>query len=219
MSVFPVVFTPADTEIVIEDTTNLSFFFEPINGFSFFQKKQPFMPDVNCIQIYLQSKFIQPSFSFTRNRRTQKYMLDSLFLSPLCPTVSTATVTTPTRQSFVIKGSFTENNKTESIFLYIPFEVQSLEAGTQVNHFEEMNKSIVNARSKRDTVITGISFDLNTMVPSTPYYYHELLVGGQSNIIILFDSSSLLLDDALKSLIPPNVNYNNTTNHHNYNNT
>ena len=212
MSEFPVVFTPADTDIIVEDTTNLSFFFEPINGFSFFEKRQPFMPDANCIQIYLQSKFIQPSFSFTRNRRTQKYMLDSLFLSPLCPTVTAAALTTPTRQSFVIKGSFTENNKTESIFLYIPFEDQTLETGTQVNHFEEMNKSIVNAISKRDTVVKGISFDLNVMVPITPYYYHELLVGGQSNIIILFESSSLLLDDRLKPFIPPNIKYNNTTN-------
>jgi hypothetical protein len=213
MSAFPVVFTPADTDIVTEDTTNLSFFFEPLNGFSFFEKGLPFMFDVKCIQIFLQGKFLQPSFSFTRNRRTQNYMLDTLYLSPLCPTVSTGTLNKPTRNALIIKGSMTENGKTDNILLYIPFETPTLEAGTQVNSFEEMNKAIVTARSNNDTKVTGTTIDLNAMIPKIPYHYHELLVSGQSNIIAFFDSSSLLLDPSLIALIKPNIKYNgNTTN-------
>jgi hypothetical protein len=207
MSVFPVVFTPADTEIVKEDTTNLSFFFEPINGFSFFERQLPFM-NTQCIQLFLQGKFIQPSFTFTRNRRTQSYMLETLYLSPLCPTVSTKKLTTPTRNSFVMKGSMTENNKTQNIFMYIPFERQTLEAGTQVNTFDEMNKVIMNARLNDNTKVAGTTIDLNSMIPKTPYHYHELLSGGESNIIIFFESSSILLDPSLIALIPPNIKYN-----------
>jgi len=213
MSEFPVVFTPTDTDIVTEDTTNLSFFFEPINGFSFFEKGLPFMNTTKCIQLFLQGKFIQPSFTFTRNRRTQNYMLETLYLSPLCPTVSTVKLTKPTSQSFIIKGSMTENNKTQNIFLYIPFETQTLEAGTQVNTFDEMNKVIMNARLNDNTKVAGTTIDLNNMVPKIPYHYHELLVGGESNIIVFFESSSILLDPTLMALIPPNIKYNdNTTN-------
>lgn len=214
MSVFPVVFTPADTSIVTEDTTNLSFFFEPLNVFSFFGGKgMPFMFDAKGIQIFLQGKFIQPSFAFTRNRRTQNYMLDTLYLSPLCPTVSTGTLAKPTRPSLIIKGSMTENGKTQNIFLYIPFENPTLEAGTQVNTFEEMNKAIVTARSNEDTKVTGTTIDLNAMIPKIPYHYHELLDGGESNIIVFFESSSILLDASLSNLVKPDIKYNgNTTN-------
>ena len=211
MSDFPVVFTPADTTIVTEDTTNLSFFFEPINGFTFLQKEIPFLPDVNGIQFFLQGKFNEHSFAFTRNRRTQTYTLETLYLCPFCPTFSITDLINPTRNSFIIKGSVTENNVKQTIFLYIPFEVQTMETCiVQFNLFEKMNKVMVNALNSDKTTITGTNIDLNKMIPKTPYNYYEL-VDDKKNVIIFFDSSSLILDSALVALISPKIEYNKKT--------
>jgi hypothetical protein len=211
MSDFPVVFTPADTTIVTEDTTNLSFFFEPINGFKFLQKEIPFLSNVNGIQLFLQGNFNEQSFAFTRNRRTQTYTLETLYLCPFCPTFSTTELINPTRNSFIIKGSVTENNVKQTILLYIPFEVQTIETCiVQFNLFEKMNKVMVNALNNDKNLVTGTTIDLNKMVPKTPYNYYEL-IDDKKNIIIFFDSSSLILDSALVALISPKMEYNKKT--------
>lgn len=207
MSDFPVVFKPADTTIVTEDTTNLSIFFEPVNGFSFSEQRMPFLPDAKGIQLFIPGKFIEPSFAFTRNRRTQTYMFETLYLCPFCPTLATETLTKPTRNSLIIKGSITENNVQQSIFLYIPFEVQTLQTGTQINLFDEVNKSMMAARTNENNKVTGTTIDLNNMVPKTPYHYYEL-VNDKKNVVIFFETSSLLLDPSLVALISPKMEYN-----------
>jgi hypothetical protein len=208
MSVFPVVFTPNDTTIITEDTTNLSIFFEPIPGFTFTKRPIPFLPSIMGIQLFIPGKFIEPSFAFTRNRRTQTYLLETLYLSPLCPTLVTDKLNNPTRNSLIIKGSITENGVTQHILLYIPFEPQTLDANVQVDLFDEANKAILNAINNEDTKVTGATIDLNNMVPKTPYHYYEILVNGQKNVVLFFESSSILLDPSLGKMIPMNSVYN-----------
>jgi len=228
MSEFPVVFTPADTTNIVEETTNLSFFFEPVEGFTFLEQKLPFFNDVKGYQLFLKGKFTEPSFAFTRKNRTQTYMLETIYLAPLCPTfVAGITpkcptdpsndLTEPTRNSLIIKGSILEYNVKKTIYLYIPFVPPGIGSGTQVNLFEDANTAIVAARRNRETKVTGEAIDLNSMVPRTPFRYHDFNTDGQSNMIIFFDTSSILLDPSLIAIIKPNILYNKRTTNKTFN--
>ena len=88
MSDFPVVFTPADTSTMREDTTNLSYLFPILNGFVLSTQTLPFLPEVKCLQLSVKGNLNEQVFAFTRNRHTQTYLLDTVYLAPLCPTYS-----------------------------------------------------------------------------------------------------------------------------------
>jgi hypothetical protein len=212
MSDFPVVFTPADTTLVTEDTTNLSYLCPPIQGFRFTDKVTlPFLPEAQGIQLALQGNFNEHAFAFTRHRRTQTYLLETLYLVPFCPTFSVTKLTDPTRHALVVKGSVTENGVQQTLFLYIPFESQTVETCiVQVNLFDKVNQLMVNALNNDVNDITGTTIDLNKMIPKTPFHYYELM-NDKKNIILFFDSSSLILDSAVIGLIPSNMDYNKKT--------
>ena len=212
MSDFPVVFTPADTSIMTEDTTNLSYLFNTISGFKIENKEPlPFLPGILGVQLSIQGNFNEPSFAFTRNRRTQTYKLDSLYLAPFCPTFNIVELPDPTRNSLVIKGSIAENGVQQTIFLYIPFEVQTVEnCIVQVNLFDKVNTLMVNAINNNLKEVKGTNIDLNKMIPKSPYQYYEL-VNDKKNVIIFFDSSSLILSSTLVGMVPRKMEYNTKT--------
>lgn len=209
MSDFPVVFTPADTSIMREDT-NLSYLFPNLNGFVMSTQPLPFLPEVKCLQLSVKGNLNEQAFAFTRNRRTQTYLLDTLYLVPLCPTYSNTPLSTPTRQSLLIKGSSAEDTK-QVIYIYIPFEIQTVESSiVQVNQFEKMNRVMVSSLNIGVVDINGINLDLNKMIPSTPYQYYEI-INDKKSTIIFFDTSSLVLDSFFQNVIPTNMEYNQKT--------
>ena len=210
MSDFPVVFTPADTSTMREDTTNLSYLFPNLNGFVISTQPLPFLPEVKGLQLSVKGNLNEQAFAFTRNRRTQTYLLDTLYLAPLCPTYSNGPLTTPTRQSLVIKGSSAEDTK-QVIYLYIPFETQTVESCiVQVNKFDKMNRLLVNALNLKVSDINGTNIDLNKMIPNTPFQYYEI-INDKKNTILFFDTSSLVLDSTVAIMIPTKMEYNQKT--------
>ena len=209
MSDFPVVFTPADTSTKREDT-NLSYLFPSLNGFVISFNLLPFLPEVRCIQLSVKGNLNEQAIAFTLNRRTQTYLLDTLYLAPLCPTYSNGPLSTPTRQSLVIKGSSAEDTK-QFIYIYIPFETQTVESCiVQVNQFEKMNRVMVSSLNIGVGDINGINIDLNKMIPNTPFKYYEI-IDDKKSTIVFFDTSSLVLDTFFQDIIPTKMEYNQKT--------
>jgi hypothetical protein len=173
-------------------------------------KPLPFLPEIKCLQLSVKGNLNEQAFAFTRNRRTQTYLLDTLYLAPLCPTYSNGPLSTPTRQSLVIKGSSAEDTK-QVIYIYIPFETQTVESCmVQVNQFEKMNRVMVSSLNIGVVDINGINLDLNKMIPSTPYQYYEI-INDKNNTILFFDTSSLVLDTFFQNVIPTKMEYNQKT--------